>query len=197
MRETVRALGTHGEGSQVLIVFIGESHSSRGQRERGDTRAPQLASPRMARLFGKLRYLVIVAVIGIGLQAVATFGWAAAITVDFIDDLVRTTAWQQDDTVVELLQVLDLYLIGTVLLITSIGLYELFIGDVQLPQWLVIRNLSDLKAKIVDVIVLVIGIKFLEKLVKGGEAIDILWYGLASAAVMAVLIGWNTLKSRG
>jgi uncharacterized membrane protein YqhA len=76
-------------------------------------------------------------------------------------------------------------------------LYELFIGDVQLPQWLVIRNLSDLKAKIVDVIVLVIAIKFLEKLVQGGDAIDILWYGLASTTVMAVLIGWNALKSRG
>ncbi len=151
----------------------------------------------MARLLGKSRYLVIVAVIGIGVEAVATFGWAVAITVEFIYDLVRTSAWKQDDTVVELLQVLDLYLIGTVLLITSIGLYELFIGEVQLPPWLVIRNLSDLKAKIVDVIVLVIGIKFLEKLVTGGEAIDILWYGLASAVVMAVLIGWNALKAKG
>ena len=150
----------------------------------------------MAKLLGKLRYLVIVAVVGIGVQAVATFGWAVAITIDFIDDLIRTSAWQQDDTVVELLQVLDLYLVGTVLLITAIGLYELFIGDVQLPDWLVIRSLSDLKAKIVDVIVLVIGIKFLEKLAKGGEAIDLLWYGLGSAAVMAVLIGWNALKTK-
>ncbi len=151
----------------------------------------------MKRLLGNSRYLVIVAVIGIGSQAVATFGWAVAITIRFISDLVRTTAWQQEDTVVELLQVLDLYLVGTVLLITAIGLYELFIGEVQLPSWLVIRSLSDLKTKIVDVIVLVIGIKFLEKLVKGGEAIDILWYGLASAVVMAVLIGWNALKAKG
>lgn len=151
----------------------------------------------MSRLLGNSRYLVIVAVVGIAVQAVATFGWAVAKTIEFVYDLVATTAWKQDDTVVELLQALDLYLVGTVLLITSIGLYELFIGEVKLPEWLVIRNLSDLKTKIVEVIVLVIGIKFLEKLVKGGEAIDILWYGLASAVVMAVLIGWNTLKARG
>lgn len=80
----------------------------------------------MAPLLGKLRYLVIIAVVGIGVQAIATFGWAIAITVEFVDDLIRTEAWQQDDTVVELLQVLDLYLVGTVLLITAIGLYELF-----------------------------------------------------------------------
>ncbi len=149
----------------------------------------------MARLVGNLRYLVIIAVVGIAIEAIATYGWAVAVTVDFVGDLLTSSAWQEDDTVVELLQVLDLYLIGTVLLITAIGLYELFIGTVQLPDWLVIRSLSDLKTKIVEVIVLVIGIKFLEKLVTVKEPIDVLWYGLGSAAVMAVLIGWNSLKS--
>jgi uncharacterized membrane protein YqhA len=149
----------------------------------------------VARLMGNLRYLVIVAVVGIALQAIATFGWAVWITGDFIVDLLSSSAWRQDDTVVELLQVLDLYLIGTVLIITAVGLYELFIGDVQLPGWLVIRSLSDLKTKIVEVIVLVIGIKFVEKLVTVKDPIDVLWYGLGSAAVMAVLIGWNSLKS--
>ncbi len=149
----------------------------------------------MARLIGNLRYVVIVAVVGIALQAIATFGWAVWITGDFVYDLLSSSAWRQDDTIVELLQVLDLYLIGTVLIITAIGLYELFIGDVHLPEWLVIRNLSDLKTKIVEVIVLVIGIKFVEKLVTVKDPIDVLWYGLGSAAVMAVLIGWNSLKS--
>ena len=45
-------------------------------------------------------------------------------------------------------------------------------------------------------VVLVIGIKFVEKLAKGGDAKDLLWTGLASAAVMAVLIAWNNLKSK-
>jgi uncharacterized membrane protein YqhA len=149
----------------------------------------------VARLIGNLRYVVIVAVVGIALQAIATFGWAVWITGDFVYDLLSSSAWRQDDTIVELLQVLDLYLIGTVLIITAIGLYELFIGDVNLPAWLVIRNLSDLKTKIVEVIVLVIGIKFVEKLVTVKDPMDVLWYGLGSAAVMAVLIGWNSLKS--
>jgi uncharacterized membrane protein YqhA len=149
----------------------------------------------VARLIGNLRYVVIVAVVGIALQAIATFGWAVWITGDFVYDLLSSSAWRQDDTIVELLQVLDLYLIGTVLIITAVGLYELFIGDVHLPEWLVIRNLSDLKTKIVEVIVLVIGIKFVEKLVTVKDPIDVLWYGLGSAAVMAVLIGWNSLKS--
>jgi uncharacterized membrane protein YqhA len=150
----------------------------------------------MARLLARTRYLVMIGIVGIAVQALATFGWAVAITIDFILDLVTDSTWQDPGTVVELLQVLDLYLIGTVLVITAIGLYELFIGPIDVPTWLVITSLSDLKAKIVDVLVLVIGIKFLEKVVRSDEAIDVLWYGLGSAAVMLVLVGWNTLKGR-
>ena len=149
----------------------------------------------MARLLEKSRYLVVIAVVGIAVQALVTYGWAVATTIGFLVDLVRTDAWDDSDTIVELLQVLDLYLIGTVLLITAIGLYELFVGKLDVPAWLVVNDLSQLKSKIVDVIVLVIGIKFLEKLVRVGEPIDVLWYGLGSAAVMGVLIAWNTLKS--
>ena len=151
----------------------------------------------MARLVGNLRYLVIVAVVGIALQASRhlRLGCRRSPSTSSYDLLSSAAAWQQDDTVVELLQVLDLYLIGTVLLITASGSTSCSSATCRLPGWLVIRNLSDLKTKIVEVIVLVIGIKFVEKLVTVKEPIDVLWYGLGSAAVMAVLIGWNSLKS--
>ena len=184
-----RAVSSNGSLRGTRILRLTCARSSGVRQHRAANLDP------MARLIGNLRYLVILAVIGIAVQAIATFGWAVWVTGDFVGDLVSTSAWQQDDTIVELLQVLDLYLIGTVLLITAIGLYELFIGEVQLPDWLVIRNLSDLKTKIVEVIVLVIGIKFVEKLVTVKDPIDVLWYGLGSAAVMAVLIGWNSFKT--
>ena len=148
----------------------------------------------MSRWIGATRLLVVIAVVGVLLQAVITFGWAIATTVDFAIDLVREDAWEDSDTIVELLEALDLYLIGTVLLITAIGLWELFVGTVDLPKWLVIDTLSDLKKKIVEVLVLVIGIKFLQKLATGSDAIDVLWIGLGSAAVMAVLVALNTLR---
>ena len=148
----------------------------------------------MSRLLGSTRLLVVVAVIGVLLQAVVTYGWAIAQTVDFTIDLLRTDAWEESTTIVELLETLDLYLIGTVLLITAIGLYELFVGDVALPDWLVITTISDLKRKIVEVLVLVIAIKFLQKLVTSKDAEDVLWIGLGSAAVSAVLVAWNLLR---
>jgi uncharacterized membrane protein YqhA len=148
----------------------------------------------MAALLGRVRYLVIIAVVGVMVQAVVTYGWAAYQTFDFCRDLLVDGAADDEQTIVQLLQVLDLYLIGTVLLITAIGLYELFIGSVELPTWLVITTLSDLKTKLVEVIVLVLGIKFLEKAVTAADAQDVFWYGLGTAAVAAVLIAWNALK---
>ena len=148
----------------------------------------------MSRVLGSARFLVVVAVAGVLLQAVVTYAWAIAKTVDFGLDLARSDAWEDADTIVVLLETLDLYLIGTVLLITAIGLYELFVGDVDLPAWLVIDDLTALKAKIVDVLVLVIGIKFLQKLVTSTDAQDVLWVGLGSAAVSAVLVAWNVLR---
>lgn len=88
----------------------------------------------MAAWLARSRYLVLIAVVGIFLSALATYGWALATTIDFIVEMLTSDAWEESGTIVELLEVLDLYLIGTVLLITAIGLYELFIGTVQLPE---------------------------------------------------------------
>ena len=151
----------------------------------------------MSAWLARSRYLVLLAVVGILVSAVTTFIWALANTVRFVVDLVANGAWDDNDTIVDLLALLDLYLIGTVLMITAIGLYELFIAKVALPEWLVIETLSDLKRKIVDVLVLVIGIKFLEKLATGKDAQDVLWVGLGSAAVMGVLVAWNALRDMG
>ena len=65
----------------------------------------------------------------------------------------------------------------------------------KLPNWLVIRNLSDLKSKIVEVVVLVIGLKFVKNLITAKYPLDVLWYGLGSALVMAVVVGWNSLRA--
>lgn len=65
----------------------------------------------------------------------------------------------------------DSYLFATVLLIFSMGLYELFISKIDpasrtpesRPNWLNIRNLDDLKGTIGKVILMILIVSFLEK----------------------------------
>jgi uncharacterized membrane protein YqhA len=49
----------------------------------------------------------------------------------------------------------------TVFYIIALGLYELFVDDrVELPQWLIIRNIDDLKNKLAGVVVVVMAVLF-------------------------------------
>ena len=64
-----------------------------------------------------------------------------------------------------LIAVVDVFLIATVLFVVAVSLYEMFIGDLKLPEWMVAHNLYELKSKLSGVIILVMAMKFLEKLV--------------------------------
>ena len=51
-------------------------------------------------------------------------------------------------TIVEILTAVDAILLGTVLLVIGYGLYELFIDeDLEVPLWLQVKDLDDLKSK--------------------------------------------------
>ncbi|RAL69003.1 hypothetical protein C1G87_1490 [Dehalococcoides mccartyi] len=64
------------------------------------------------------------------------------------------------------IELMDIFLIATVLLIFALGIYELFIGKLSLPEWLIIRNLHDLKVKLSSLVIMVMGIIFLKHLVE-------------------------------
>jgi uncharacterized membrane protein YqhA len=66
---------------------------------------------------------------------------------------------------VDLLEVVDTYLLAIVQLIVVIGLYELFVGALDVPGWLKARSLEDLKKSIVDVLIVFIRVKGVERLV--------------------------------
>jgi uncharacterized membrane protein YqhA len=82
---------------------------------------------------------------------------------------------------------MDVFLIATALLIFSLGLYELFIGKLDLPQWLAIRDLEDLKDKLRAVIIFVMTVIFLEHLVLWQDPASTLRFGGAIAIMIAAL----------
>ena len=66
-------------------------------------------------------------------------------------------------TIVEILTAVDAILLGTVLLVIGYGLYELFIDeDLEVPLWLQVQDLDDLKSKLIGVVVAIISVIFVE-----------------------------------
>jgi uncharacterized membrane protein YqhA len=160
----------------------------------------------MTKVFALSRYLVLFAVIGLLLAAVAVFVFGSIATMNTI---IRAFAGGQFDAKgarmvgVEFIKMIDLFLLGTVLLITSIGLYQLFIDPKNdLPKGLRVFDFEQLKFfdfeqlkfNLLTVVVVMLIILFL------GEAAgslassenSILDYGLAIAAVLAAvaLVVW-------
>jgi uncharacterized membrane protein YqhA len=100
------------------------------------------------------------------------------------------------DTIVDVLASVDAILLGTVLLVIGYGLYELFVDtNIDVPVWLEINDLDDLKAKLIGVIVAIIAVIFVGELVDAKSAQDVMYYGLGAGAVVLALAAY-TINSK-
>jgi uncharacterized membrane protein YqhA len=149
----------------------------------------------MNKFLTSTRYLVIIAVLALLVTALAAFGWGILKTVDAIG-LLFTHAAEGSVITIALIEVVDAFLVATAILIFALGLYELFISDLSLPDWIQVHNLHDLKAKLGGVLVLVMAVKFLEKLAEWKNAQETLFFALAIAVISAVLIAFNAFGGK-
>jgi uncharacterized membrane protein YqhA len=96
------------------------------------------------------------------------------------------------ETIVSILTSIDAILLGTVLLVIGYGLYELFVDtNLEIPEWLEINTLDDLKAKLTGVIVAIIAVVFVGLLVETKSANDVLYYGVGAGAVVLALAAFS------
>ena len=137
-----------------------------------------------AHFTGSTRFMVTIPVIGLFISAVAmtiaTFARTIYVTFEAV-----TLQMEIQEMLVEYVEFADFFLLSIALYIMSIGLYSLFIDSrIDLPLWLKIRTLDDLKEKLVSVIVVVMGVFFLGRLLLGADAKDIVFLGIGTAAVI-------------
>jgi len=98
---------------------------------------------------------------------------------------------------------IDLFLIGATLLISAVGLFELFISEIDtkestpIPAWLAMRDLNDLKARVIAMIVLVLGVSFVEVVVDNPSGRHALELGAGIAAVIVGLTVFVRFGSHG
>ena len=149
----------------------------------------------MKRVLESSRYVVLIAVISLLVSAIVTFLWGAFQTFLLIGKLIATPS--DVALIVPIVQLMDLFLLGTVLLVFALGLYELFIGKLALPAWLVIDDLKKLKHILSDVVILILAIKFLEKLIESKNAQDTLMLGISAAVVIGALVLFNLTSAKG
>jgi uncharacterized membrane protein YqhA len=144
----------------------------------------------MKTILEKSRYLAMVGVVSLLLASVAAFAWGALRTVHVVTLVIESFGADAAITV-EFIEIVDSFLIATAILIFTVSLYELFIGDINVPEWMLAHDLYELKTKLSSMIVLVMAVKFLQKLIETKDAQELLLSGLAIAVVSAVLIAFG------
>jgi uncharacterized membrane protein YqhA len=151
----------------------------------------------MARLLPLSRYLVFLAVVGCFLAAAALFAYGLlAVARVIVSTLIANLAHLGDadyDIVataehfaVELIQLADVFLLGTVIYLVGLGLHLLFITP-HLPDrpWFAVADLDDLKEMLVRVIVLLVGVTFLGSFVE--RAPDVPLWDLSMSTALVVV----------
>ena len=103
---------------------------------------------------------------------------------------------KDDFALIALFDCLDIILVGTALLVISVSLYELFIGELKVPDWMLVRNLNELKANFSFVIIPLMSVKFLQKLLQSENALDTLYYGIGVALVTLSLAAFNYVSEK-
>ena len=159
------------------------------------------------------RFVIILAVLGSLFAGFAIF-YLATVDVVYlvqhalhyasVDDEARKVL--HDSIVSHIVEVVDGYLLGTVMLIFSLGLYELFISDIDQAHGtkasskiLVINSLDDLKSRLAKVILMIMIVTLFEESLhmKLSAPIDLLYLGGSIALIGLALYLTHAAEAGG
>jgi uncharacterized membrane protein YqhA len=171
--------------------------------ERSRRRAMPRVGTVLRNLFATSRFVIGLAVAGaflgsvlllvISTLTVIRLAWREIIGFD----TENLTGHHLDRLGVDLIEITDMILLGMVLYIVSLGLYQLFIDStLVVPRWLRVTDINDLKRDLIAVTVVLLGVSFLGEVVDWDGLTNILPLGVAISLVIAALglIMWLTPK---
>ena len=137
------------------------------------------------------RYLIVIAVLGSFLAAIGTLVYGGLTVVSVMFEAFSHAIFTVDGVKhleLESIEIIDLFLLGTVLYIVAMGLYELFIDEsLPTPKWLVTTSLDDLKVRLLGVVVVLLAVTFLGEVVTWNGSINIVALGIAVGLVLFAL----------
>jgi len=141
----------------------------------------------MKRILGLTRYAVVVPAVASIVGALLLMGQGSIEMIKVVIEAIVDGAALKE-TIVDVLTAVDAILLGTVLLVIGYGLYELFIDtDIEVPLWLRVEDLDDLKSKLIGVVVAIVAVVFVGVFVDSNRAADVISYGVGAGALVVGL----------
>lgn len=146
----------------------------------------------MRTVLRSMRYLIWIAVIALLIATLAVFVYGLISTIVIVVETFSHGHYGAEGArtlSVELIEMIDLFLLGTILFITALGLQELFIDPglrEVIPRWMSVASLDQLKFNLLAVIAVMLAVLFLGVAASYelAEGVDIFDYGVAVALVI-------------
>lgn len=161
---------------------------------------------RLEKFLWNTRYVTLLAVI---LSIMASFflmilgSWEIIQAIFYYNPLFDPSISGNNMLLYKIISSIDLFLIAIVLIIFGFGIYELFISEIDFANskfnesTLKIRDLDQLKNKIIKVIIIIFIVKFFEKVLKFSDNFettsDILYFGLA---ILSICVAYFLLNKK-
>lgn len=136
------------------------------------------------------KWLFTLAVIGTGLISAMLFVYGFSIALaEFYRAIINFTLdiHVAKDYMETAISVVDIFLVGTVFYLISLGLYELFIAKAPLPGWAQIQDLDDLKEKLLGLTVIAVSVIFLGTALNVGPETSFLEIGISIGVLIAAI----------
>lgn len=123
------------------------------------------------------RFVILIVVFALLLSSLVAFYLGIYSTYEAVAEILHATSAQEplpaNVIVVYLISSIDEFLLGIILIIISLGVYELFISkidtlkgeDIPYPNWLTFYSLDDLKAVLTKVIIIILMVYYFKSAV--------------------------------
>jgi len=159
----------------------------------------------VAKLLLKSRYLILLPILGLALAAATFFVFGGVGLIKLLYESVlgviypahRAAGMSQGQFIYEVVEYVHTFLIGTVLYITAVGFYQLFVQEINFPAWLKIESTEELETNLIGVTVVVLAVNFMGAIFVGSPD-SLLQYGAGIAlpiAALGVFVGLRTWAS--
>lgn len=168
-------------------------------KEKGQTAKPSELVSGIGRSLGRTRFVVLIAVAAVMLIALSLFILG---TVEAVAAIWK--AWGRlfrgemhaADLTVEFLEIVTVMMKAVVFYLIGVGLFSLFITPLNVTVALGVRTLSDLEEKVINVIVVILSVTFLQHFILWKNPQETMYYGAALSMVVIALMLFQHFRHR-
>ena len=150
--------------------------------------------------FFRLRYFLLVPVIVSFIGSMVMFTVGSYNTYKAVYALVVEGSYGGSPVILPIIKALDAFLIGIILVIFSFGIYDFFISKLEpaehaglRPDWFKFETTGELKTKLIEVVLVILAIKFFEQIIGNTDQFTepVLYLIIPTgAAILAISLGF-------